>query len=414
MKKQIFFVFIILTLFFSLPLVAQMNTDSVFNIAIQQAAKKNYKAAVENANKVLEIHPDRADVNVFIANVYAWKGNTDSAKIYIRKANNLDPKSTELYDSWLNVLLWNEEYENLLKTADIAVKHDYDNKYNLTLKRLYAYKYLGEYAKGVAIFDNNKNAKLLDSTKINSLYHEMLMKNKQNTLSAFYSLDFFDDGITAPQHLAYLDYTFKIKKHSLIFRLNYAYRYKEHGLQAEVDYYHVLKKGRYLYFNYGASIYNSLFPMHRAGAEFYFPLKKHFEASIGARYMYFPNNNVYTLTGHLGKYLNSYWFSFRPFFTIQNIGNSVSVVLNARKYGHFSMSYWGVELGFGNSPDERYILDPTGEYFRLNSYRIKLERNIIIGRVNELKLSFSYSYEETIKSVYRNRYTLEIIYKHRL
>jgi len=390
------------------------NSDSVFKVAVDHAKKEEYNQAIKIANKVAERSPERQDVIIFIANVYAWKGKTDSAKIYIKKAEKLDNESTELYDSWLNILLWNSEYKNLLKKADIAEKHKYKNKYNLTLKRLYAYKYLNEYEKGVKMFDNNKNQKLLDSTKINSLYREMLIKNSHNAFSAMYSMDFFDDGITKPQHLAYVDYALKIKKNTLIFRLNYAYRYNKSGLQLEADYYHQLKKGKYLYFNYGASVLNDLFPIHRAGFEFYFPLKHHFEASIGARYMYFTGNSVPILTGHIGKYLNSYWLSLRPYFTFQDIGNSFSLVFNARKYGKIAMNYWGLELGYGNSPDERYILDPTGEYFSLNSYRIKLERNIMIATKDELRISFGYAYEETIKSVFRNRYTIELIFKHRL
>ena len=390
------------------------NTDSVFNAAVNQAKNEEYNQAIKTANKVVERNPERQDVVIFIANVYAWKDKTDSAKIYIKKAEKLNNESAELYDSWLNILLWNAEYKNLLKTADVAEKHKYKNKYNLALKRLYAYKYLNEYDKGVKMFDNNKNQKLLDSTKINSLYREMLIKSSHHALSAFYSMDFFDDGITQIQHLAYVDYAIKIKKNTLIFRLNYAHRYNENGLQLEADYYHQLKKGKYLYFNYGASVLNDLFPLHRAGIEFYFPLKHHFEASVGARYMYFTGNHVPILTGHIGKYLNSYWFSLRPYYTIQDIGNSISLVFNARKYGKIAMNYWGLELGFGNSPDERYILDPTGEYFRLSSYRIKLERNIMIATKDELRISFGYAYEETIKSVFRNRYTIELIYKHRL
>lgn len=406
-------ILILWTLLWSPQLFSQINSDSIFDVAIKHARNAEYDKAIQNANKVLEIHPDRADVDVFIANVYAWKGKTDSAKIYVKKAYELEPVNDELYDSWLNVLLWNAEYEELLKTIDLAIENEYDDNYNVTLKRLYAYKYLGEYGKGVALFDN-KNQKLLDSTRINSMYREMLIKNSRNALSAFYSMDFFNDGFTSPQHLAYIDYAFKIKRNTLIFRLNYANRFNENGLQLEADYYHQLKKGKYLYFNYGASIYNDLFPKHRAGVEFYFPLKKHFEASIGARYMYFTGNHVPILTGHLGKYLNSYWFSIRPYYTIQDIGNSISFVANARKYGKISMSYWGIELGFGNSPDERYILDPSAEFFRYSSYRIKFERNTMIGKANELKLSFGYAYEETAKSVFRNKFTLEIIYKHRL
>jgi len=395
-------------------LLAQINTDSLFMVAIEQSRTDDYDNAIINAKKVLEIHPDRADVAVFIANVYAWDRNYNLAKFYINSAYDLQAISEPLYDSWLNILLWNSEYKQVLRTANTAEENRYPNKYNILLKRLIAYKYLNEYDAAADLFKNGQNKELMDSTHINYLARELILKSKKHTATAYYSVDLFDQNDPKPQHLAYLDYSFKIKKNTLIFRANYAHRYHEDGLQLEADYYQLLKKSKYLYFNYGASVYNELFPKHRAAFEFYTPLKKAFEASIGARYIYFPDNNIYTITGHISKYIGSYWLALRPYYTFQESGNSVSLVANARRYGKTTLSYWGLELGYGNSPDERYILDPDGDYFNLNSYRIKLEKNIMVGKADDLKISFGYTYEETFKSKFRPRYTIEIIYKHRL
>jgi len=414
MRKSIHIICTIIIIFIANQLFAQINTDSLFMVAIEQSRAEDYDNAIINAKKVLEIHPDRADVAVFIANVYAWDRNYNLAKFYINSAYDLQPLSEPLYDSWLNILLWNAEYQQVLRTANVAEENRYPNKYNLMYKRLIAYKYLNEFDAAADMFKDGKNEDLLDSAQINGLARELILKSKTHTATAYYSVDFFDNNDPKPQHLAYLDYSFKIKKNTLIFRLNYANRYDDYGLQLEADYYQLLKKSKYLYFNYGASIYNDLFPKHRAGAEFYFPLKRNFEASIGARYMNFPNNNVYTITGHISKYVSYYWIALRPYYTFQEQGNSISLVANARRYGKSTLSYWGIELGYGNSPDERYILDPSGDYFNLNSYRIKLEKDFMVGKADDLKISFGYSYEETAKSLFRARYTVEIIYKHRL
>jgi YaiO family outer membrane protein len=392
----------------------KINTDSLFRIAINQAKSSQYIKAISTAKQVKEILPERDDISIFIANVYAWKGDYDSAKVFINHAYEQNPKSQELYDSWLNILLWNSEYEKLLTTADLAVKNDYKNHYNLTLKKLYAYKYLGEYGKGVDMFANGQNSQLLDSSKIHNVYRDMLLKHHKNTITAYYSIDLFDHNNPSPQHLAFIDYAFKIKKNTLVPRINYANRYAINGLQLEVDYYHLLKKGKYLYFNYGASVLNNLFPKHRAGAEFYFPLPAHFEASVGLRYMYFTDNHVFTLTGHIAKYIQSFWLSFRPYYSIAKAGNTFSTVINARKYAKNPLNFWGLELGYGNSPDDRYLVDPTGARYRLTSYRAKLEKNLMVGEKDDLRLSLGYTYEETLENTYRNRYTIEIIFKHRL
>lgn len=414
MRKSIHIISTIIILFMANQLFAQINTDSLFMVAIEQSRTDDYDNAIINAKKVLEIHPDRADVAVFIANVYAWDRNYNLAKFYINSAYDLKPISEPLYDSWLNIVLWNAEYQQVLNTADVAEENRYSNEYNLLLKRLIAYKYLNEFDAAADLFKNGENKDLFDSAQINGLARELIVKSKSHTATAYYSVDLFDNNDPKPQHLAYLDYSFKIKKNTLIFRVNYANRFDENGVQLEADYYQLLKKSKYLYFNYGVSVYNDLFPKHRAGAEFYFPLKRSFEASIGARYMNFTNNDVYTATGHISKYVSYYWIALRPYYTFQEQGNSFSLVANVRRYGRSTLSYWGIELGYGNSPDERYILDPSGDYFNLNSYRIKLEKNFMVGKSDDLKISFGYSYEETAKELFRPRYTVEIIYKHRL
>ncbi len=414
MKNRIVIITFILSSLFTFNLFSQINTDSLFQSAIIHARSKNYEYALNNAKKVLNIHPERNDVLVFLANVFAWQGNFDSSKTYINIAFSINPISGELYDTWLNVLLWNAEYNELLKTITIAVNNNYNNNYNLTLKQLLAFKHLGEYSKAINLFSDKKNKEFLDSIPVNALYKEVLLLNKQKFITAFYSIDFFDNNSLAAQHIAFLDYALKINQNSLIFRLNYAQRFNKNGLQIESDYYHILKNSRYFYFNYGYAINNTIFPQHRAGLEYYFPLKHNFEASLGGRYLYFPNTHIIIATGHLAKYLNSFWIAIRPFYAMKESGNSFTSVVNIRKYGKTPLSYWGLELNYGNSPDDSFIINQTGDYFRLKSYKIKLEKNLKVGNTNELKFAAGYAYVEFITTNYRNRYIMEIIYKHRL
>jgi YaiO family outer membrane protein len=389
------------------------NTDSIFQLAIDAARKRKYEKAKRQADIVLGYFPERADVMVFKANIDAWEAHYDSANIKLQQAYKLQPENSELWDSWLNVKLWEREYKQLLAKADLAEDHEYDNKENLTLKRVYAYEGLREYDSVLAILDRKENEYLLDSTSIKYLYDETLFKSKRNFITAYYAIDLFENNNPEPQHLAYIDYGVKINKNTLVLRLNYANRFNKSGLQMEADYYLTLPKSQYIYLNYGFALTQELFPRHRAGAEYYFPLRKKFEASVGARYLHFTDNQVFVLTGHLGKIVNKFWFSLRPYFSFQQSGNYLSMVGNVRWYGQHRLNFWGVEVGYGNSPDERYILDPDGNYFNYNSYRIKLEKGLKVGKVSDLRLGATYNYEEIQKSVFRSRFTFEIIYKYR-
>jgi len=410
MIKKIFVILLLNSLPFSV--LSQKNVDSLFNSAINHAYNQNYAKAIDDAKKVLEADSSRYDVMVFIGNVYAWGENYNKALEYIDQARYINSDYKELYDSWLNILLWSGRYKVLLDKISMAKEHDYPDSYNLALKKMLAYKGLGRYSEGIDFAENNSS--LLDSPAISTIYNEMMMLDRQNILSAFYSIDIFDGNNPAPYHLAYLDYGFRIDRHTLLTRINYAHRFSTNDLQIETDYYHVFNNGHYLNVNYGIGIKNRLFPQHRGGLEYYFPMRKRLEASLGGRYFYGVSENVFIFTGHIGKYFPNLWMALRPFYVFGENGNTLTTVFNIRHFQNNPVNYWGVEIAYGNSPDERYAIDPSFELLRLNSYRLKIEKNIQMGQVQELELSAGYAYEEHIPDAFRNRFLIELLFKCRL
>lgn len=406
MKKIIVNIIFIILAF---QLNAQVNTDSIFNSAIINAQAGKYNKAISEAAVVLQLFPDRYDVMVFSANVNAWKGDYNEALILIHKAYSLNKTNINLYDSWLNILLWSKKYQKLIETADLAEQNNYPNKYNITLKKAIAYKSLAKYSEGISLI--NKNKTYLDSIPIKTLFNSMQMHNRDRAISFYYSIDLFDKNNIKPQHLAYIDYAFKINRHTLIPRLNFANRFNKNDFQIEADYYHSFKNGHYLYTNFGMGINKDLFPEQKAGIEYFVPFLKSFESSLGMRYFYSNNSNTLMLTGHLSKYYNNFWFSFRPFYVFNETENSLTTVFNTRHYNINPINYWGLELTYGNSPDERYLLAGTPEIFTLTNYRIKIEKNTAVFKFGEVKLSAAYSYEEYISKKFRNRFRLEILLK---
>ncbi|MRT93183.1 YaiO family outer membrane beta-barrel protein [Ancylomarina sp. 16SWW S1-10-2] len=406
MKKVIVNIIFIIS---ALQLSGQVNTDSIFNSAILNAQSGKYEKALNEASAVLEIFPDRYDVMVFSANVNAWKGDYTKALTYIKKAYVLNKNNTELYDSWLNILLWSKNYQELIKTAELAEQNKYPNEYNLVLKKAIAYKSLAKYNEGVNLIENHNI--YLDSIKLKAVYNEMQMRNRNRAISFYYSIDFIDQNGVKPQHLAYIDYAFKIGRHTLIPRLNFANRFDKNDFQIEADYYHLFKNGHYLYTNYGLGINKELFPEQKAGLEYYVPFLKSYESSLGGRYFYSKNSETFMLTGHISKYYHNFWFSFRPFYVFNETKNALTTVFNTRYYSLNPINYWGVELTYGNSPDERYLVAESPDIYTLTNYRIKIEKNTAIFKYGEIKLSASYAYEEYINNEFRNRLRLEILLK---
>ncbi|MCW3786253.1 YaiO family outer membrane beta-barrel protein [Plebeiibacterium sediminum] len=390
---------------------AQTNVDSLFNVAINLAKDKDYDLAVDKAKEVVILDSTRNDVKVFIANAYAWNNNYTASKEYINEVYTSNPSYHELYDTWLNVLLWNNEYKDLLSTVKVAQNNGYDDEYNIALKKALAYQGLQLYNAGFNYLNQNKA--LLDSSTINQLYLELKKQASKNTITGYYSLDLFDKNTPTPQHLAYIDYSLSNHKNTYILRFNYANRFDFEDFQPEMDWFHIFNNGHYLYTNYGIGIKHKLFPQHRIGIEYFFPFANEFEASFGGKYFIYENTNATVLTGHIAKYLANTWLSFRPYYTIKDGANSFASLFNMRMYAKNQISYTGLELGYGNSPDDRFAYTQPGGKIWLSAYKVKLERNISISLADELRFGLGYVYEEISDNRYRNRYLFEIILKHR-
>jgi YaiO family outer membrane protein len=260
--------------------------------------------------------------------------------------------------------------------------------------------------------ENEQSTEYRDNSEVKYIYNEALISDKNKTVTAYYSLDFFTDE--SPQHLAYIDYGFKIRNNTLLFRVNAARRYSSNGIQLESDYYLTLKNKSYMYFSYGYSINCKIFPEHRAGYEFYFPGKTGFEASAGARYMRYPGKDIFIPTFHLAKYIDRNRFSVRPYYVIQKVGKPFSILADYRRYSDNELKYWGIELGYGNTPDDRFAQTQNNEFLGLKSYKMKIEKNIITGRTNELRIGAAYANEEYIKGSTRNRFSVDLLFKFRM
>lgn len=392
-------------------LYGQVNIDSLFDAAIAHSRQMEYEKALEDAGRVIGMDPKRTDVMLFMASVYAWQENYDDAKDWIERVFDIEPRTPGLYETWLNVLLWNGEYAKIFDVAGMAEVYGYTDHYNIALKKAIAYKELGQYSKGIEFLECNHE--LLDSAGLRYLYDELYLLSKRNHFEAYYSVDLFRGGVPTPQHLAYIGYGREEGRHTFILRGSYANRFEKHDFLGEIDYYHVLLNSHYLYGNYGKGASGELFPSHRAGIEYFIPLGKGFEGSIGGRYMNFVNTGVFIVTGKLAKYVSNSLIAVRPFYATREGLSSLSALASLRVYGDNPLKYWGVEIGYGNSPDDRFVTSQLEDILWLNAYRLKLEKNFPISLVNELKVRAGYSVEEYSRERYRQRFILELLLNHK-
>lgn len=403
MKKR-YYIFI---LFILLPtcVIGQVNIDSLFNVAIDYSKEKDFESAINLSESIIKEYDNRFDVKIFLANLYAWQKNYDKANEIIEQVYDNYSDSQELYDSWLNILLWKNDYNRLLEIADTAEKNHYNNKYNLSLKRIIAYTELKDYHKGLGYI--NENAQLKDSLQIQNLYNQLLKLKQKNAFSCYNMVDYIPDNTF--QYYGFIDYNRVLGKNNLLIRMNYTNKFDTYDFMPELDYYQNISEGNYIYFNFGYGIRWELFPKQRAGIEYYTSIKT-WELSLGGRFLNFNNDPVYIITSKIEKYFSRYSLALRPYYSIQEGRNATSVVTSFLIYGKKPGNYSGIHLAYGNSPDESYNLQGD---ISLENYWVRIENNFQLSVSTTLNVAFRYTYEETTSNNFRNRYSIELLLKQR-
>jgi len=390
----------------SVQVMSQTNIDSLFNVAVEQSKEKEYEKAIDLSEKLISMDSNRYDIKIFLANLYAWQNNYDKAKTIIEQVYESNPESNELYDAWLNILLWNKEYDKLLKVTDLAEENNYNNEFNLSLKRLMAFKELGYYKKGIEYIDNNPE--LMDSTQVKYIYNQLFKLRHKNVASVFTTVDYLSDN--SYQFFGFVDYNRSLGKNNLLIRFNYANRFNTDDFLPEIDYYQFISKRDYIYFNFGYGIKWELFPKQRAGLEYYTSVKN-LGLSLGGRFLNYNNKPVYIVTSQVEKYFSKISVALRPYYSFQDQKNSLSIVSTFRIYGKKPGNYSGIQLAYGNSPDENYY--NTQQDISLENYWVKLENNFNLSVSSILNVAFRYTYEETTPDNFRNRYSIELLFKQR-
>ncbi|MPN05174.1 hypothetical protein SDC9_152424 [bioreactor metagenome] len=112
----------------------------------------------------------------------------------------------------------------------------------------------------------------------------------------------------------------------------------------------------------------------------------------------------------MSRYTKRSWYGLRSFISFKESGTSVSLIGSYRLYSQNRFNYWGLELSYGTSPDDRVEFLPNLEN-RMISYKIKTDAEFLITKSTFLNLACGYNYEEYFTEKFRNRYIFEISYK---
>ncbi|MFV0290536.1 MAG: tetratricopeptide repeat protein [Mangrovibacterium sp.] len=91
-----------------------VNLDSLFAVANNYAAKKEYTKARNTASEVLAIYPQYTDAQLLIARTQAWEGNYVSAQKEVSDVLSKDAKNYDAISLQSDIYFWNGKYNQCI------------------------------------------------------------------------------------------------------------------------------------------------------------------------------------------------------------------------------------------------------------------------------------------------------------
>lgn len=386
----------------SSSIVAQeINLDAALSDVKREVEKNNYDKALLLLEPLQTKFPENEDIKIYKGRIYSWKKEYASAiKILSPMADRTNPNPDALL-AIINVYFWSEQFETCIAYCNKYLAIDSNSSDVLLIKiksleKLNRDKEALELVEKLPITDNSTQA-------ITGLRTLIGQKAKNAIAASYLNISTSDPG-QSPLHYGYIEYSHKFSKSALVGRANIGYANNETQMMFEADYYQTFKKRDYLYVNAGFSTGETIFPVAKVGAEYYFKPGKRFDYALGARFMHFETDDVTLLTGQIAYKTGSYTLAYRPYYDTSN--ELLSHVLSVQHTNDEKESLIRLELQYGNVP-YLYLYNNATE--PLKAYRVGLQYQHRFGNSFFVRPVFLYEYEEYLPNEYRNRFNVQVI-----
>ncbi len=392
----------------------QVDVEELFRRAQRLGRESQYDAAAEICGAILKNSPECHDVRVYLGRLFLWKQEYELARGQLHTVLDQVPGHADALNALIDAELWTNRLEDALHVCETGLDHHPENQ-DFLWKRARVLYLQQEYAGSADTL-----GRLLE---INPGHAEALQLDRQiQTVSRewefgqSYRWDVLGRGEQdpSPWHYFSLDATYVAGWGTLTGRINYADRdYGERsfqGSQFELEGYPKFSEMFYAYFNVGYSS-AQVFPRYRLGGELYSNLPDGWEVSAGLRYLEFSESRAFIFTGTLGKYLQNYWISIRPYISSESGGSAFSGLLWLRRYFRSADDYLGVLAGLGTAPMDLNFVE---DILRTRSYRIGLEVKKPLSRVLFLRGHIRFEREEYFPETWGNRFVIDLRLEERL
>ncbi|MEN8203502.1 MAG: YaiO family outer membrane beta-barrel protein [Bacteroidota bacterium] len=375
------FAIILYTLLLHVPLRSQETTQSYktpeegFTLMRQFAAEQKYDSAKRIGYELLEENPDNHDVSLYLARLYGWESNYDSAYSILDGVLQQDSTLIEAYVIRVDLAYWKNDWEKLELYAGDALEKDpglTEVEEKLLLARQQGKRSLEKPELLVAYYYDHFSVPYVRN------WHMVTAGGVIPT-----GIAIFSPYVNAGYHPG-------LEGQST-------------DIQFNLDAYFKLGTRNSFLAGYGFSPSGShdFLPGHRAALEYWRVLPKGFGASAGLRYFYWDDHFTFlTLSGE--KYAGNYWISLRSYLFSKDYGISTSWYLTARRYFDSKHNYIHATVGYGTAPDEPLLV--VSDLDRLNALSLKLGFSRQLNSRLRLQVMAGYAYEEFDDQEYRNRF----------
>lgn len=386
----------------SLTAVAQeINIDETLGRVKLETEKGNYDKALSLIEPLRAKYPENEDIQTYTGRIYSWKKEYNTAvKILAPMADRAEP-NLEAAEAVINVYFWTEQYEKCLSYCNKYLEKQPNSTDVLKIKVTCLEK-LNRDQEALEIIER---ASLADnSTQAFRGIRTLIGRKAKNAVSFSYLNVSTSDPGQSPLHYAYAEYSHKFSQSAIVGRANIGNVNNETQMLFEADFYQTFKNKSYLYANAGVSTGETVFPVAKAGLEYYFKPSKKFDYSLGARFMHFETDDVTLLTGQLAYNTGAYTIAYRPYYDTSN--ELFSHVLSLQRVNEEKERIIRLELQYGNVP---YLYLYNGLSTPLTAYRAGLQYQHRFGDSFFVRPIFLYEYEEYIPGEYRNRFNVQLI-----
>ena len=394
--------------------ISKQKTDTSSSdgllIAARKAAfdKKDYDLAKTLLYHALSISPGYADIKVFLGRIHTWSDNLDSARFYFNEVLKVNPGHEDAAVAFSDMEYWNDNNEKSLNIVTEALVY-HPASADLLFRKARALNSLRRYNEAeIAIHQvltiNRNNS---DARSLANRIKELATKNK---IGFSYDYVYFDKQFKDPWHLASFDYTRRTGIGSITGRINYANRFTQNGVQYELESYPRISKTFYSYISAGYSDNVGVFPQWRGGFSLYINLPKSYEADLGVRYLKFSGDPTWIYTVYLGKYYKSWLFGARAYVTPGTFTNTVSssYTASARYYYGGADDLFGINIGYGISPDDRFNSIQIDNKIKLVSYKAGLSFKKKVSKFTVLSIDGSWFNQEYLPQTKGNQYQFSL------